>query len=293
MDANKMRAYFLLGLEGGRLADKTFNDREIEDYLNKATIEITKERFAAWKNSAKLGYGDNSVRNAELAGLITSTREIARAEFMLGDLTNGALYGPDLDHGGSTQTQDMFGVFAPIPDEVLYILSERVNTNRETVTKRNLEVKEVTYSEYNDGIYNPYLKPYGNLIWSMDWGSFTLPTLTTGSFGSSEKEHSIGGSNPNMSGLNYAGDPVEINTYRSRYLIAGKGWNIISYSIHYIKLPASIVIDVQTPSLQVNCELAEFLHQDIVDKAVKLATASLVDTTNKYQAATIESASDE
>ena len=40
-----MRARFNLLKEASRLANRTFNDREIEDFLNKAQEEFVKERY--------------------------------------------------------------------------------------------------------------------------------------------------------------------------------------------------------------------------------------------------------
>ena len=61
----------------------------------------------------------------------------------------------------------------------------------------------------------------------------------------------------------------------------------------YIKIPADIHLDVQTPGLQIHCELASFVHQDIVDAAVKLASAAIVPDQGKYQVNQLESKEDE
>ena len=85
----------------------------------------------------------------------------------------------------------------------------------------------------------------------------------------------------------------QINTLRSRHLIAGKDWIVEKYNMHYIKKPSDITVDLVTPTNQRHCELAEFMHQEIVDYAVKLATATLVPEPNKYQVAQVESSEDE
>lgn len=294
MEANQMRARFNLLKEAGRLANRTFNDREIQDFLNKAQQEFTKERYAAWKNRPKLGYGQHPVRNSELAGLVTATESVPRANFILGTEDNGALQGPDLDKGGTTQDEDRFGIFVGMPDEVLYPIIETCETTKDSVTKRNTPVREVNLQGYLDGIWDDYAKPYDNLVWSIDWGAYTTAVPNaSGTFDESEKEYSSQGTGYNMQGDNYLSATVEINTNRARYLIPGKGWKVTKYTIHYIKLPRDIVIDVQTPSSQVHCELPEFVHDEIVAKAVKIASAAVIPDPNQYQVNQIESKEDE
>lgn len=296
MEANAMRARFLLGSEAARLSNRTFNDREIQDFLNKAQEELTKERAAPWKNRPQIGFGQHPIRNAELAGLITATQSVPRDNFILGTPLNGALKGPDLDN--ADQEEDIYGVFVGMPNEVLYPIIETCETTKGITNKPNTPVKEITLLEYQSMIYDSYGKPYDNLVWSIDWGSFTtaIPddhVTGNGVYTDSEKEYSSLGTGFNMQGLNQDGDTIVINTNKSRYLIPGKGWKITKYVIFYIKQPRDIHIDIQTPNLQVHCELASFVHQEVVDKAVKLAAAATVPEQGKYQVSQLESKEDE
>lgn len=296
MEANAMRARFLLGYEAARLANRTFNDREIQDFLNKAQEELVKERAAPWKNRPQIGMGQHPIRNAELAGLITATQSVPRDNFILGTPLNGALKGPDLDN--ADQEEDIYGVFVGLPNEVLYPILETCETIKGVVNKTNTPIKEITLLEYQSGIYDSYSKPYDNLVWSMDWGSFTtaIPddhVTGNGVYTNSDKEFSNLGTGFNMQGLNHDGDTIVLNTKRSRYLIPGKGWKVVKYVIFYIKQPIDIIIDVQTPGSQVHCELANFVHQEVVDKAVKLASAAIVPEQSKYQVNQLESKEDE
>ena len=288
MEANQMRARFNLLKEASRLANRTFNDREIEDFLNKAQQEFTKERYAAWKNRPQIGYGQHPVRNSELAGLVTATQAIPRTNFILGTELNGALQGPDLDKGGTTQDADRFGVFVGLPDELLYPIIETCETTKDNITKRNTPVKEVNMQGYVDGIYDDYAKPYDNLVWSIDWGAYTTSAPNSGSYDNSVKEFSSEGTGYNMEGLNHLGSTIQINTNRAKYLIPGKGWKINKYTVHYIKMPRDIRIDVQTPSLQVHCELPDFVHDEIVNKAVRIASAAVIPDPNQYQVNQVE-----
>jgi hypothetical protein len=294
MDANSMGQAFNQKFEAARLGNMTFNDREIEFFINSAQLELVKERYAKWKNTPQIGFGQHPIRNSELAGLITATSSVSRDKFILGTKDNGALRGPDLDKGGITQEEDKWGIFVGLPNEMIYPILERVNTTKGSITKEGIEVKEVSLPEYAKDIYNSFAKPSDNLVWSLDWGTYTPSAFNTGTYSNSSKDVTTGGPlSYNMKGLNYLGLSIDINTNRSKYLIPGKGWKIMQYVVHYIKLPKDIHIDTVTPSLQENCELAEFLHQEIIDKAVKLAAASIAPNESKYQVNTIESKSDE
>jgi len=279
-----MRASFNLLKEASRLANRTFNDREIEDFLNKAQEEVVKDKYAAWKNRPQIGYGQHPVRNAELAGLITATQSIPRSNFIVGTELNGALQGPDLDKGGTTQDPDRFGVFVALPNEVLYPIVETCETVKGDIVKRNTVIKEVNLQGYLEGIYDDYAKPYDNLVWSIDWGAFTTAEPSAnGLYTNSTKQYSSQGTGHNMTGVNYLNAAISIDSNRARYLLPGKGWKVNKYNVHYIKLPRAIRVDVQTPSLQVNCELPDFVHNEVVAKAVTIASASVIQDPNQYQ----------
>lgn len=318
MDANGMRKMFLLGYEAARLANRTFNDREIQDFLNKAQLELIKQRFAAFRNSKQIGMGGNPmipqsaiVRASELAGLMTATSYVWFDKTIQGSGDNGALMGPDLDAQNNATTAARYGVFAPLPDEALYVLYETVNTCTDssftnivpgtentilaaTGARFNVPVLEVDYTYYGSGIYDDYAKPYHSLVWSMDWGSYTTASLDTGSYTDSTKEYSSEGTGYNMTGTAPDGTTdITINTIRSRYLLPGKDQYIVTWKPFYLKRPADIVIDINSPSRQVSCQLADFLHQEIVDLAVKLASAAIVPEQGKYQINQVESKEDE
>ena len=322
MTANEMRAKFLLGYEGARLANRTFNDREITDFLTKAELELVKQRYDRFKNRSQRGYGSDNVRASELSGLTTSIKKYSKRyaingsvynnnagsnnPFMAGTSENGSLRRPDLDRNLNSDgepTSDHYGIFVPVPNEAMYILLETVDTYKDTCQKFNIPVQEITYDKYMQGIYDPYAQPYDNLTWSLDWGSFTPASITDGGVETpSEKEYTTIGGTYNMVGVSTSywngsamvtKDPTYINTNRSRLLLPGKGWDVVGYYIHYIIKPNGIVVDVQTPNNQVDSILPAFIHQEIVDLAVKLASASIIPEPNKYQTNQIESKEDE
>jgi len=306
MQANEMRSQFLLRYEGAQLANRTFNDREISSLLTMAMNEIVKRRFAPDKNVKRKGFESDIIRSAELSGLITAHTVFTKAgdDFMIGTESNGALRTPDLDTqstSGSVSVTTDFGVFCRIPDEAMYIILQTCSVNKGTCTVDNVEVQDVTYLDYADGITNYYKRPYKNLVWGMNWGSFT----TSGS-NSIENSTKFGDTavdpaavnNDDISGFKGKSyddgtTDVWIQTLRSKMLIPGKDWLITKYNIYYVKSPSDIVVDVQTPTNQIPCELADFMHDEIVDYAVKLAAASIIPEPNKYQVAQVESTEDE
>lgn len=329
MDANNMRSLFLLQYEGGRLGNRTFNDREITDFLNKGQEVLIKRRYDSLKNRTRRGFLDSAIRQAELDGVVSSSTRISNNLFIQGDTTNGALRTPDIDNTSElSQVTHNYGVFVALPDEAIYLLYETVNTadnisklNANDINDNNSDgqvlpvtikygvpVEEITYSQYREAIYDPYKKPYDNLAWSISYGNFmpskqsaeliknneNTPAIVTVS--NSTKEYTHTRKNWNFKGVTPAtyNKPkaekqwIAFNTNRTRYIIPGKNWYIVDYTCHYLAMPPLINVDVITPSLQRNCVLADFLHREVVDEAVKLAAASITPEQGKYQVATNE-----
>lgn len=308
MTANTMFAYFNLGLEGSRLFNRTFNEREVTDYLNKAQLELIKQRYASFRNSKGIGIMNYDVpqaaivRSSELAGLMSGSATVTNANMIQGTSDNGALKGTDWDRQQGVSSE-FYGVFTPIPDEAMYVLFETVDTadtstEYTTPNRYNVPVKEVSYEQYALGVYDYYAQPYDSLVWVIDWGSYTTSSLNAGNgtFTNSEKEYTLEGTGYNMQGIAADGlgtNTIVINTARSRYLLPGKGSNVVNYKCFYLKLPKEMKVDLVNPSAQINSELADFLHQEVVDLAVKLASAALVAEQGKYQVNQIESKEDE
>lgn len=378
MTANEMKDQFQLQYDGAKLGNRTFNDREVADFLNKSQQQLIKTRYDALKNRTQRGFSDTAIRQAELDGLISATANITNSQFVQGTRNNGALRGPNrgVDYNGTNaQEGNMYGVYAPLPDESLYILTENATTGTNvnintagTVVgsnivyiKDNVPIQEINYLEYQSRIYDYYAKPYDNLVWSIGYGNWTPGVFnsTSGIFTASTKngenitvsnQFNIAGYAPfgktalnpltydivantyyvvkgSTGAANYvtynsityhvdevfkgiagiteftlSGDATLqianiINTRRSRYLLPGKSergrltgemWHVLEYRVHYIKNPEPIFIDTVTPALQVDCQLADFLHQEVVDLAVKLASAAILPEQNKYQVNDIE-----
>jgi len=283
MTANEMRDSFILAWAGGTVNNVPFNDREISDFLTKAELEVSKERFTPDKNTKMKGFERDSVRRAELAGLISATQTLKPDRFMVGTdvLPDPLAY---------IQGEDNYGVFVALPKEVLYVITEYAyctnNSNQEH--RARVEVLPIRYDSYNEDIDNRYRKPYHSLLWRMDWGNYTTATDENAS-------------TPDMTGVtpSYTQGGSQAITFNKdtnpivHYLIPGKDQRIWGYTVFYIKAPSGIVVDVLYPANQKNSDLADSLHQDVVDKAVKLASASIINDANKYQVSQLESKEDE
>jgi hypothetical protein len=305
-----MRANCILQFEAARLANKVFNDREWTAFLTKAELEYVQVRVDKFKNRTQRGLGDSPIRAAELAGLVSSTKKIAKpyningsiyntsattSPFIQGGINNGSLRRPDLDanlNSNGEEPEDHFGIFVALPDEAMYIITERVDITKGTCQIFNIEVQEVTYDEYVKWIDNTFRKPGSDFIWGMDWGSFTIDELGDGT-NNSIKYIADATSTVFWNGSANATVDININSNRTRHLIPGKGWDIVGYNVHYIVQPKGITVNVQAPSLQVNSILPNHTHQAIVDIAVRLASAAVVPEQSKYQVNQIESKEDE
>lgn len=393
MRANEMKDQFQLQYDGAKLGNRTFNDREVADFLNKAQQQLIKSRFDALKNRTQRGFSDTAIRRAELDGLISAIATITNDKFIQGTRNNGALRGPNRSttvyHNGTNRNESaQYGVFAPLPDDALYVLTEHATTctnndittegltNTDPLTsslgytvyvKDNIPTEEVNYLEYQSRIYDYHAKPYDNLVWSIGYGNWTPGEFdaTSGVYTESTKDFNpdaaVGSRGYNIAGyapfypstvtpLTGVGDVVAdtyyvvvggtdkvygsdaptdyvtyngivylpgqvfkgvsgetdftitggtsevyvantINTRRSRYLLpgvsergrlVGETWHVVEYRCHYLKDPDPIFIDTVTPALQVDCQLADFLHQEVVDTAVKIASAAIVPEQGKY-----------
>jgi hypothetical protein len=310
MIANEMHHRFNLLYEGGKLFNRTFNERETSDFLTKAQIQVVLKKIAPWKNRSGLGMGANNIRFDELAGLITGVATLGRDNFIQGTALNGALPGPARIIGSGPTNPSLnlaaidnistaysnayynYGVFVPVPDECVYILTESctvvpiANAASSTATYiHNVPIKRISHVEYQSGITDKYAKPYANMVWSMDWGAYTVPTFSkltaNGVFTNSAKDMGSATSYPSENSFDNAA--TYIRTLRSLYLIPGESYEVLDFSMSYVKLPAAIVVNLLSPANAVDSELAEFMHEEIVQEAVALASASIMPEPNKYQ----------
>jgi len=274
-----------------------FDDRERSEILTEACLKFTKKRYDAFSNVKQRGFEADSERRLELSALITSTKEFKRVrsgnngDFMLGTADNGALRTPDKDYqglSGGDYVETDFGVFVRIPDEALYIITESATTSKGNLTKPMVPVEVITYEEYMKNLHNSFKAPYYNKVWRLDWGSYE----TAGNDNDYSSSKFTGSVITGFTGINAdgTGSNIIINSQRSAMLIPGKDWVIEGYRLHYVKRPRPIVVDTITPANQVNCELHESVHEEIVDVAVEYAVTNRLPDQTKYQVAAKENA---
>lgn len=311
MTANEMHNLFVLLSNASSLTNRNPDDREVSAMLNLGVKEFIDTRFNADSNTKRKGFESSSKREIDLAALcrnrVLYLRDIDETgnngDFIRGTYKNGAVRNTDLDEEGITDSIIGYGtvndaddakycVFAELPDEVLYIISENcdistLSSNRK-MWKYNIPVKPVTHDEYNELIVNTYKQPYGNLVWRKDAGS-TIPTynysIPVGKEANPEFRSSA--TNSTRATPKLVSPTWKFDGTRKRIvqLISGKGWEVEKYNLYYIKQPVDITVDRRTPANQVHCELHPSVHSEVVQIAVRLYAATQIPLEQKYQIA--------
>lgn len=282
MNTNQMRDEFYARIDASEIRGHNFDDRDVEIYLNTAIGDEVIDMFMPDKNQRGVGYSSDKLRRLQLTGLVTKAKsyKIADGDFMLGTEDNGALAKPHED-GLSIE----YGVFVRVPNECLFPILMRCDITDGDCLRRNITtilIDELYYEQY---LNNGQRKPYKSLVWCMEFGNYTF---------NEETEQSEKG----MSGITTATDvsrfpnlemKIDSKYYRVHHLIAGKDFEITAYHLRYVKRPNLVVIDIENPAKQVNCELDPAIHKNIVERAVKLAIAAIIPKESKYNVAQEES----
>jgi hypothetical protein len=160
---------------------------------------------------------------------------------------------------GDVPTTSGVSQIGVLPGEVLWALPsdfwlslyEAVYTNvpvcGTTTTFSRIPVYPISHDEYNLNYYNPYRNPWTDgtegLMWRLE-----------------NRKQNVNGTERKIHGL------IGINS---------PNFQITNYFIRYLKNPSDIVVNLNTPGSQIDCELDEFTHQAIVDIAVKLVSAAV------------------
>jgi hypothetical protein len=114
-----------------------------------------------------------------------------------------------------------------------------------TSTYNRIMTIPISHDEYNLNYNNPYKKPYTDgkegIVWRLEHGKKTVNNV----------ERKIHG------------------------LITDGSFNVTNYYMRYVKNPSDIVVNLNNPASQVNCELDSLTHQGICDIAVKLLSAAV------------------
>lgn len=263
MTANQMSSYFDLLKDGSMFLGRTFNEREKSQFLTIAALQFVKNHL--------------SIPGNKLAGVSSGHIKFTAAnhDFLRGTDANAAYRTPDLDL--APDDIQAYGHYVRIPDEVLMITRESCDLEKDGRIIPQFPVYSFDPALYNNYIYDQLKQPSYDTVWGIDYGSFT----PSGEGGATV---SVKG----LTGVSIADNvtPVTINTDRARCLIPGKGYNLYSYSLNYIKAPADIVVNLRDPLSSVDCELPAVYHEEIVMNALKLAAISMApDAGSEYQIA--------
>jgi len=207
----------------------SIDDYELSVYLSKAQLEIVKNYYDPLSNRKQKGFEATEKRRRDLNQLVK-------------------------DYKTSTTVSNSFNMdseskFYPIPDDLFLIVNEKAKVISEDCYNNTfLNVKPISYDEYNIQSDNPFEKPNEKVAWRLD-----------------------------LSNVNN----VKVVEIISPYNILGS----LEYQIRYIKYPKPIIITnlddafpsdnltIDGISSETACELNTEVCREILDRAVMLATA--------------------
>ena len=220
MTATEMQEEFLI------LYDKITNfdapgyeDDEISRFLSRAQERFVLHVYNPMANKYVTGFEGTEKRRKDLSALVRDVTLTAAA----------------------VQTDSKAdGTFFELPDDFLFTIQEEAeisSTDSCYDSSTGVEVKPITHNYYLKNKKNPYKKPYGELIWRLDF-----------SRNGTKKRHE---------------------------LVTDDATTVENYRVRYIKKPTPICTSVGVTIEGVtgisNCELDPITHRAIVDEAVALA----------------------
>lgn len=216
MTANEMRSSF---------------DIKLDVVTNKSTPGITDSEASAFLTDGQFNIVRNIINSKEN---VLDLTELARKEL-------STLYINSTLSKSSTQTGAYTnGHFWDIPSVHYYTLNleATLSSSITCLNGKTVNVKPVTYDEYNTNINNPFKQPGRNVVWVLQAG--------------------------------LASTAQRIQTVHSSEFT-----DITALKIAYIKKPLDIVVDTGTPANMVDSSLPDILHSRIIDEAVELAKLQL------------------
>ena len=205
------------------------DDYELSVYLTKAQLEIVKNYYDPLSNRKQKGFEATEKRRRDLNQLVKDYKTTST-----------------ISNNFNIDSESKFYV---IPDDLFLIVNEKAKINSEDCYNgKSLNIKPLSYDEYNIQINNPFEKPDNKNAWRLDISNI------------------------------YNVKVVEIV---SPYNISGS----LEYQIRYIKYPKPIIItnlNTAFPSdnltidgfyVETACELNKEICREILDRAVLLALA--------------------
>lgn len=197
-------------------------------FLTKAQDEILKSYFNPKTNKIQEGFDGNQRRQIDFSSIVRSK-----------------LYTEDSDFNNTSFDPRPNAKAIDLPTDILMILNEYVDVNREDSPVR-LVVVPITFTEYNRLTSKPYKYPLKNSAWR----------LITNDGGQNSGE-----------------------------LIVGPNDTITKYNIRYVKRPQPIILTDLEDDLTIGgpnsnkrteCELDPILHPELLQRAIELAKATYI-----------------
>jgi len=210
-----------------------YEDFELSSVLSEAQTLYVKKYFDELNNRKSKGFEEIEIRNQGLAALVQDAASCPVSASQVGVITN----------------PDVKGTFFDLPMDHMYTIYEQCTVdkndcrNNQPIVGYVMVIAHNEMQRFNLSKYKkPYCKSYGMArIWR------------------SEFSREISGA-----------DPSTPATAKRHELFTDGTFNVVDYHIRYVKNPVSIVVDRNTPTNQINCELDESTHRVIMDIATDL-----------------------
>lgn len=240
-----------------------YEDPEVSRLLSIAQENIIKRFYNPLGNKYKKGFENSEKRRTDLDELIRAYSISTPSTNQTGVHDNGVYYdlpsdflwaieervetNIDLD---TCDTIDPINITSPL---IIGNQTEQLNdpTRGSTYNWKVIPVIPRTHDQYNIDADNPFRRPDDGQAWRMNFHRETVYT--------NPKRHE---------------------------LITDGTYSILRYILRYIKRPVDIVVDNVNVANNVDCELDESMHMEIVYEAVTLATG--ITNPESYQIKAVE-----
>tara|TARA_B110000259_G_scaffold165744_1_gene192800 strand:+ start:3430 stop:4152 length:723 start_codon:yes stop_codon:yes gene_type:complete len=196
-----------------------YESDEISRFLSRAQERFVLHVYNPMGNKYLTGFEGTEKRRKDLSALVRNA-ELTSATLQAGSKSDGT--------------------FFELPTDFLYTIQEEADissTDSCYSNSKGVEVKPITHDYYLKNKKNPYKKPYGELIWRLDFSNN--------------------------------------GTAKRHELVTDAATTVSKYKVRYIKKPIPIItatgITIEGVTGISNCELSAITHRAIVDEAVAIA----------------------
>jgi hypothetical protein len=227
-------------------------DNEIDVYLNKAQEELIKVKYG----------GNNQSR--------TGVEEVEKRRDDLANITDD--YSFNCSAIPTTYQNKPYGIFVPLPSNFMFSLAQEAGI---TVDECGNTLSGTTifpeYDSKSDSLIPKFRRVLVKPISHDIYGKIILDPFN-------KPDSSI------VLQLTFQNDSVE--------LITAQGIGISTYYLRYIRLPKEMMYVNSTPGApNVDCELMDQMHEELLDRAVSLALEGL--ESQRFQTQSINSLKNE